>query len=103
MTVGDPGNTHEMTKLIFLPLRVGAGVIAGIAGKSLFRIVWRVIDDEQAPKAEYRRIRVPMLALALVIEGALFRTLKGLADHGSRRLFARLTGRWPGEEAPEPG
>ena len=42
-----------------------------------------------------------MLALALVVEGALFRALKGLADHGSRRAFARLTGSWPGEEQPE--
>jgi Protein of unknown function (DUF4235) len=74
-------------------------VIAGLIGKSLFRAVWGVIDDEEAPKADQRRIRVPMLALALIIEGALFRVLKGLADHGSRRLFAVLTGSWPGEQA----
>jgi hypothetical protein len=89
-----------MTKLIFMPLRIVAGLLAGIVGKSLFRAVWGVIDDQEAPKAEYRRIRVPLLALALVIEGALFRALRGLADHGSRRLFAKLTGVWPGEEAP---
>jgi Protein of unknown function (DUF4235) len=90
-----------MAKVMFLPLRLGAGVAAGIAGKSLFRALWRLIDDEQAPKAEHRRIRVPLLALALVIEGALFRALRGLADHGSRRAFARVTGSWPGEEQPE--
>jgi hypothetical protein len=90
-----------MAKVMFLPLRLGAGVAAGIAGKSLFRALWRLIDDEQAPKAEHRRIRVPLLALALVIEGALFRALRGLADHGSRRAFARVTGTWPGEEQPE--
>ncbi len=91
-----------MAKLISMPFRLGAGILAGVAGKSLFRTVWGLIDDEQAPKAEQRRIRVPMLALALVIEGALFRALKGLADHGTRRAFARLTGSWPGEEQPEP-
>jgi hypothetical protein len=91
-----------MTKLLFLPLRVGAGLLAGIAGKSLFRGLWGLIDDHEAPKAEHRRIRVPMLALALVIEGALFRGLRGLADHASRRAFASVTGSWPGEEAPEP-
>jgi hypothetical protein len=91
-----------MAKIVFLPLRVGAGIVAGIAGKSLFRALWGMIDDEQAPKAEHRRIRLSMLALALVIEGALFRALRGLADHGSRHVFARLTGSWPGEEQPEP-
>jgi hypothetical protein len=91
-----------MAKLISMPLRLVAGILAGVAGKSLFRAVWGLIDDEQAPKAEQRRIRIPMLALALVIEGALFRALKGLADHWSRRAFATLTGVWPGEEQPEP-
>jgi len=27
---------------------------------------------------------------------------KGLVDHASRASFAKLTGSWPGEEAPEP-
>ena len=87
--------------MIFMPMRIGAGILAGILGKSLFRGMWGLIDDEEAPKAQQRRIRVPMLALALVIEGALFRALKGLADHGARRVFAKLTGSWPGEEQPE--
>ncbi|HEX3433024.1 MAG TPA: DUF4235 domain-containing protein [Solirubrobacteraceae bacterium] len=90
-----------MAKLISLPLRLVAGIAAGLAGKSLFRGMWRLIDDQEAPKAEQRRISLGMLALALVIEGALFRALKGLADHASRRVFASLTGSWPGEEQPE--
>jgi hypothetical protein len=90
-----------MAKLISMPLRLLVGIAAGIAGKSVFRGLWRLIDDEEAPKAEQRRIRLPMLALALVIEGALFRALKGLADHASRRAFASLTGSWPGEEQSE--
>jgi hypothetical protein len=28
--------------------------------------------------------------------------VRGLADHGTRRGFARVTGSWPGEERPEP-
>jgi Protein of unknown function (DUF4235) len=90
-----------MAKLISMPLRLVGGILAGVAGKSLFRALWGLIDDEEAPKAEQRRIRIPMLALALVIEGALFRVLKGLADHASRRAFAGLTGSWPGEEQPQ--
>jgi len=43
------------------------------------------------------------LAVALMIEGAIFRLVKGLFDHGARRGFARMTGEWPGEEHPEPG
>ncbi len=38
------------------------------------------------------------LIAALAIEGAIFRVVKGLTDHGARRGFASLTGRWPGED-----
>jgi hypothetical protein len=41
------------------------------------------------------------LVAALLIEGALFSLIKGLVDHGSRHAFARITGAWPGEEAPD--
>jgi Protein of unknown function (DUF4235) len=91
-----------VTKLLFLPMRIAAGVLAGVVGKTLFRAMWGLVDDQQAPKAQQRRVRVPVLALALVIEGALFRALRGLADHASRRAFARITGSWPGEQEPQP-
>ena len=39
---------------------------------------------------------------ALIIEGALFRVVRGLADHCTRHGFAKLTGAWPCEERPEP-
>jgi hypothetical protein len=42
------------------------------------------------------------LVAALLFEGAIFRLVKGLTDHGARRAFARTTGTWPGEEEPEP-
>jgi Protein of unknown function (DUF4235) len=90
-----------VNKVIFLPLRVGAGLLAGIVGKRAFARVWSLIDDQRPPRAEQHRIRLSKLALALVIEGGLFRVLRGLADHGSRLAFARLTGSWPGEQAPE--
>jgi hypothetical protein len=91
-----------VSKLIFMPLRLGAGLLAGVVGKKLFQSVWGLIDDQEPPKAEQRLISVRMLALALVIEGALFRALRGLADHSARRAFAGFTGSWPGEREPEP-
>lgn len=90
-----------MSKVIFIPVRMSAGLLAGMLGKRVFERLWALIDDQQPPKAENRRIGVRKLALALVIEGGLFRVLKGLADHGSRRAFARLTGSWPGDEGPK--
>jgi Protein of unknown function (DUF4235) len=91
-----------MGKLMFLPVSIGGGLLAGLIGKKLFEAIWGVIDDEEAPKAEHRHVSLPKLVVALAIEGALFALIKGLVDHGSRQAFTRVTGAWPGEERPEP-
>ena len=87
-----------MAKLLFLPLSIGTGLLAGLIGKKAFESLWGKIDGQEPPKPEDRKARVGKLALALVVEGALFRVVKGLVDHGSRQGFAKLTGTWPGEE-----
>jgi hypothetical protein len=90
-----------MSKIVFLPLSVITGLISGLISRRVFRALWGVVDHEQPPKAENRWIGVPKLALALALEGAVSRLVRGLADHGSRRSFAALTGRWPGDEEPD--
>jgi hypothetical protein len=91
-----------MGKLIFRPLGIGSAILAGAIGKKLFAGLWRLIDHEEPPRAEHRRIDLGKLAFALVLEGAVFRLVKGLVDHGARHAFRALTGSWPGEEAPQP-
>lgn len=91
-----------MSKMIFLPVSVGGGLLAGLIGKKLFAVIWGAIDDQEAPKPEHRKISLPKLAVALLIEGALFSLIRGLVDHGSRHVFTRMTGAWPGDEKPEP-
>jgi Protein of unknown function (DUF4235) len=90
-----------MSKVVFLPVSIGGGLIAGLIGKKLFALIWGLIDAQAAPKPEHRRVPLGKLTLALIIEGALFSLLKGIVDHGSRHAFTRLTGSWPGEEAAE--
>jgi Protein of unknown function (DUF4235) len=86
-----------VSKLIFRPVSIVVGLLAGLIGKKLFHGLWRVVDDEQPPKPEEHPVSIGKLVLALVFEGALFRLVKGLAEHGSRHAFSRLTGSWPGE------
>ena len=89
-------------KFLFLPFSIALGLIAGLIGRKIFEQIWGLVDKEEPPDAEHREIDVPKLVAALAIEGAIFRLVKGLTDHGARRGFARMTGTWPGEEAPEP-
>jgi uncharacterized protein DUF4235 len=88
-------------KVAFLPISILGGIVAGLVGKKTFEAIWGKVDEEEPPEPEHREISVVKLAIALALEGAIFRLVRGLFDHGARRGFARMTGAWPGEESPE--
>lgn len=85
-------------KLLFTPIGILAGLVAGFAAQKGFERVWAILDEEQAPEVEKRDVSYPKLILALLLEGAIFRLVKGMVDRGARVGFASLTGRWPGED-----
>jgi Protein of unknown function (DUF4235) len=85
-------------KVLFAPIGILAGLAAGFAAQKGFERIWAIVDDEQAPEVENREVSYPKLMLALLLEGAIFRLVKGMVDRGARISFASLTGRWPGEE-----
>ena len=89
-------------KLLFIPFSIAGGLLAGLIGTKIFERIWGLIDDEEPPDAKHRRISLGKLAIALALEGAIFRLIRGFFDHGARRGFLRFTGSWPGEEEPEP-
>jgi hypothetical protein len=91
-----------MLRLLFLPFRFAGGLIAGVLASKLFAGIWRLIDKEKAPDPGQREISIGKLATALLLQGAVFRGVRGLVDHGSREAFRRLTGRWPGEKRAAP-
>jgi hypothetical protein len=87
-------------KILFAPIGIGAGLLAGFAAQKAFDRLWAVFDDEDPPKPDDRDVPFLKLVGALALEGAIFRVAKGFADHRARSGFAAFTGRWPGEEAP---
>jgi hypothetical protein len=88
-------------KLLFIPFSIVGGLIAGFLSKKVFDLAWGLVDDEEPPEPEHREVSWPKLAIAMALQGAIFRMMRGLSDRGSRMAFYRLTGEWPGEEEPE--
>lgn len=88
-------------KVAFIPVSILGGIVAGLIARRTFDVIWGKVDEEEPPQPEHREVSLGKLAVALVIEGAIFRLVKGLFDYGARRGFARMTGEWPGEERPE--
>jgi Protein of unknown function (DUF4235) len=89
-----------MDKILFIPVSVVSGLLAGQIGKRLFALIWRSVDEQEPPKPEQRRVSYPKLVASLLIEGALFAVIRGVIDHFARQGYAQLTGVWPGQEEP---
>jgi hypothetical protein len=88
-----------MSRVLFAPVSIAAGMLAGLVAKKSFDLAWSLIDDADSPEPEQREVSVGRLAAALAIEGVAFRVTRGLLDHATRRGFERVTGSWPGEDA----
>jgi Protein of unknown function (DUF4235) len=91
-----------LKKAMFIPFSIAASLLAGMIARKLFDELWRRVDDREPPRPDHRAVRWGKLAVALAIEGAIFRAVRGVADRSARKAFNRATGTWPGEEAPEP-
>jgi len=85
-------------KLLFAPLRIISGRLAGATARRLSDRLWSVVEDSRPPRPDQRAAPWPKLAAGLVLEGAVFALVSGLADHAARTWFEHLTGRWPGEQ-----
>jgi hypothetical protein len=89
-------------QLAFRPIGIVLGIVSGMGAKKIFDFIWGKFDEEEAPNPEHREIKWVKFIGAMLVEGAIFRLVRGLVDHHSRRAFAGLTGTWPGQEEPEP-
>jgi len=85
-------------KILFAPVGIAAGLLAGFAAKKAFEKAWSVIDDDDPPEPDERGAPTGKMIAALALEGAIFRVTKGLVDHQARAGFAGATGRWPGQD-----
>jgi hypothetical protein len=87
-----------VSKVLFIPISLIGGILAGLVGKKAFEGLWGVVDDEEAPDPKHRDVTWKKLVPALLLEGAIFRAVRGVVDHATRSAFSRATGTWPGEE-----
>jgi hypothetical protein len=88
--------------LLFRPIGIVIGIVAGIGARKLFDALWGAFSDEEAPNPEHRELDWVKFIAAMLVQGAIFRLIRGFVDHHLRRLYAGLTGTWPGQEEPEP-
>ncbi len=89
-------------RLIYRPIGIILGLLAGFLSKSVFNFVWSKIDDEEAPKPTIRDSSWPKVLIAAAVQGIVFQTVRAAVNRGGAEGFQYLTGVWPGEKTPDP-
>ena len=88
-----------MARLLYKPVGLVFGVIAGIIAEAIFKRAWRgVADEEKAPKATDRDRGWLEITLAAAVRGAVFAGTKAVVDRVGATSFEHVTGAWPGEK-----
>ena len=89
-------------KLLYKPLGIVLGLLAGAISRKLFDRIWSLIDRQEPPKATTRETTWSKVLAAAAVEGVTFKVTRAAVDRAGASGFAALTGAWPGEKRPEP-
>lgn len=86
-------------KLLYKPIAIVAGVVAGRAANSTFQSLWSLIDDRDPPKPTTAGVTLDKVMIAAVLEAATQAAAGVIAARASAQVFNYLFGVWPGERA----
>jgi uncharacterized protein DUF4235 len=89
-------------KLLYKPIGLILGVIAGLVGRKLFDFVWTKLDDEEPPESTTREATWRRVLAVAALQGVIFRVTRSAVDRWGAVGWQYLTGSWPGERRPDP-
>jgi hypothetical protein len=87
--------------LIYKPIGLVLGILAGLLGRRIFDFAWEKIDEEDPPKGTTEETTWTKVIVAAALEGLIFRTVRVVVDRYGAIGWSHLTGFWPGEKRPE--
>ncbi|HVS28969.1 MAG TPA: DUF4235 domain-containing protein [Solirubrobacteraceae bacterium] len=89
-------------KLLYKPLGIVFGVLAGLLGRRLFQGLWGLIDEQDPPTATTKPSTWKKVLAAAALEGLTFKVARAAVDRAGASGFERVTGVWPGEQPAQP-
>jgi len=89
-------------KLLYKPIELLLGLVAGMIGRRIFSKIWGLIEDAEPPEPTTERASWPKVLLAAAVQGLIFRTTKVAVERAGATSWRNLTGVWPGEKEPDP-
>ena len=87
-----------MSSVLYKPVGIVAGMIAGFLASKLFELVWGRISESDPPDPEDRDGGWGEIVASAAISGAIFAAVRAVVRRGGAKGFERATGVWPGSE-----
>jgi hypothetical protein len=88
-------------KLLYKPIGVLLGVLAGLLGRKAFDFVWTKLDDEEPPEPTTLETSWRRVLAAAAVQGIIFRVTRVAVARYGAIGWQYLTGTWPGERHPD--
>ena len=88
-------------KILYKPLGLVFGILAGILSQKLFNVVWGMFDKEEPPKPTTEEAALAKVLAAAAVQGVTFRVTRAAVDRAGAKGFQYFTGFWPGEKRQE--
>jgi hypothetical protein len=89
-------------KLLYKPIGIVLGILAGLLGRKAFDFVWTKLDDEEPPEPTTEETSWSRVLAAAAVQGVIFRTTRVAVDRYGAIAWRHITGTWPGEKRPDP-
>jgi hypothetical protein len=85
----------KVSKFAYKPVGMLLGVAAGAVAGYVFKEVWRLASDDDAPAATDEDRGWGEILVAATLQGAIFALVKAAVDRGGATGVRKLTGQWP--------
>jgi hypothetical protein len=85
-------------KVVYKPVGLLTGVVAGAIAHMVFRQLWkRISHEDEAPDPLQHEYPWREVILAAAVQGAIFAVVRAVINRGGAEAFRKLTGTWPGD------
>lgn len=88
-----------MANLLYKPIGLILGSLAGVLASKIFDSVWARISDDDPADPQEKEADWSEIALSAALSGAIFATVRALTQRAGAVGFEKQTGVWPGSES----
>ncbi len=91
-----------MVKLLYKPIAIALGILAGSVAGTVVTKVWTKVDDNDVPpEPDLKETSWPLVIAGAALQGIVYSVVKAAVKRGGAQGVEKVTGTWPGKTAED--